>query len=92
MNSRRLCRHEPRRSRLEGVIAIADDVCFIGHAEEEQDQNVLTLMERAVQRGLMFNSTKCLLKQTQIEFFGNVVVHSRARDGIKSDPSKVQGV
>jgi hypothetical protein len=73
---------------LEGVASIADDVCVFGKTEEEHDTNLQALMKRAEDRGLIFNSGKCLIKQTSISFFGNVYT----QDGIQPDPAKVEDI
>ena len=44
---------------LSGVVGIADDVAVFGATEAEHNHNLLKLMERAKQEGLVFNSTKC---------------------------------
>ena len=57
---------------LPGVVSIADDIAVFGCTEQEHDNNLHTLMERAPQINLVFNPTKCHIKQTEIPFFGNV--------------------
>lgn len=73
---------------MNGVASIADDVCVTGKTEEEHDQNLLDLMKRASQKGLVFNSKKCDIKKSSISFFGNVYT----KDGIKPDPKKVSDI
>lgn len=73
---------------LEGVISIADDVAVVGRTEEEHDTNLHKLMRRATEKGLVFNSQKCLLKTDSIAFFGNIYT----RQGVQPDPSKVQDI
>ena len=73
---------------LPGVAGVADDVNVTGSTEKEHDENLLRLMERAKEKGLVFNSSKCEIKQTEISFFGNVYT----RDGIKPDPQKVENI
>lgn len=73
---------------LEGVVSIADDVCVTGKTEEEHDQNLVNLMERAKSKGLVFNSDKCAIKQESITFFGNVY----SAKGISPDPGKVEDI
>lgn len=73
---------------LEGVVGIADDVCVMGRTEEEHDRNLIALMDRAVQKGLVFNSQKCLIKQKKIEFFGNIY----SAEGVMPDPKKVRDI
>jgi hypothetical protein len=45
-------------------------------------------MEVAKREGLVFNSSKCVIKATQIEFFGSVYTS----EGIKPDPAKVDDI
>ena len=49
---------------LPNTVGITDDVCICGETEEEHNQNLTMLMERAKQRGLVFNSDKCFIKET----------------------------
>ena len=55
---------------IDGVTGTGDDVCVSGETNAEHDRN-LKLIERAREQGLVFNSTKCLIKQKSISFFGN---------------------
>ena len=73
---------------LPGVAGIADDVCVTGTSEEDHDQNLLRLMHRAEEKGLVFNSEKCAIKQTEISFFGNLYT----QDGVEPDPKKVKDI
>ena len=73
---------------LPGVVSIADDVCVVGSTIEEHDTNLVRLMDRAVEGGLVFNSSKCDIRQTSITFFGNVYT----ADGVKPDPKKVEDI
>ena len=73
---------------LEGVVSIADDICVFGSTEAEHDERLHRLMSRAAEAGLVFNSSKCQIKQSQISFFGNIY----SGDGITADPSKVQSI
>jgi hypothetical protein len=73
---------------LEGCICIADDICIVGSTEEEHDQRVIKLMERAKSQGLVFNSTKCAIKKMKVSFFGNVYTP----EGIIPDPVKVKDI
>ncbi len=73
---------------LQGVISIADDVAVCGVDEEDHDRNLISLMERAAETGLVFNSDKCIIKQQSISFFGNLYTDK----GIRPDPAKVQDI
>jgi len=50
-----------------GTIGIADDIAIFGKTEEEHDRNLITLMNEAKKNGLVFNSEKCMIIQTEIE-------------------------
>ena len=74
---------------LKGVVSIAADVCVFGATETFDsiviyDVILINLMERAKREGLVFNSTKCHIKKSEISFFGNAYI----KDGIKPDIHK----
>ena len=69
-----------------GAIVIADDIVVYGKDEDDHDKNLTTFMHTAEKNGLVFNSAKCQIKCTHIDFFGNVYT----TDGIKPDPKKVE--
>ncbi|XP_014665236.1 PREDICTED: uncharacterized protein K02A2.6-like [Priapulus caudatus] len=71
--------------RCPGVCGISDDIIVYGDNDAEHDTNLLNLMEVAGANGLVFNSPKCSIKQSSIEFFGNVYTDQ----GMKPDPKKV---
>lgn len=71
-----------------GCVGIADDVAVMGTSEEEHDRSLLNLMKVAVQQGLVFNSSKCIIKTAEIPFFGMVYSAS----GIKPDPQRVEAI
>ena len=47
---------------LPGVLSIADDITVYGKDEQEHDRNLHLLMQRARERGLVFNASKCDIK------------------------------
>ena len=73
---------------LPGIVSITDDITVYGKDEAEHDQNLLKLMERAKQKGLVFNPKKCFIKQTEVPFFGNIY----SATGVRPDPAKVQAI
>ena len=73
---------------LKGVISIAGDFAVVGHTEEDHDQNLRALMERAKERGMVFNPDKSQIKVPEVMFFGNIY----GKDGIRPDPAKVQAI
>ena len=54
------------------TISIADDVGVFGKTEAEHDQQLHNLMEMARQLGLVFNFSKCEIKQSSMQLFGLV--------------------
>ena len=74
--------------KLPGVVGITDDVCVHGKDEAEHDRNLQGLMDRAKKCGLVFNSDKCHIRQSEISFFGNIY----SKEGIRPDPAKIQGI
>lgn len=73
---------------LPGVVSIADDITVHGKDDREHDENLHQLMERAGQRGLVFNGEKCFIKMKKVTFYGSVY----SADGITPDPEKVQAI
>ena len=72
--------------RLPGVTAIHNDICVYGKDTTEHHRNLLQLMQTAIQQGLVFNSSKCAMCQSQISFYGAIFTVQ----GMKPDPTKVQ--
>ena len=73
---------------LKGVIAIHDDICVYGKTREEHDERLIALMRRATDKGLVFNSKKCQIRQQSITFYGAIF----SVDGISPDPKKIQAI
>ena len=59
-------------ARAPGCVGIADDVVVYGRDYTEHDKNLLRLMQVAKEEGLVFNSKKCVIKTSEIVFFGSV--------------------
>ena len=57
-----------------------------GATEDEHDKNLHQLMNVAMRNGLVFNSSKCLIKERSVSFFGLIYVI----DGIKPDPDRIR--
>ena len=73
---------------LDGVVSIADDVCVHEKKCKVHDANLISLMNRAAEKGLLFNSDKCLIKQESICFLGNAYT----AEGIKPGPANVRDI
>ena len=66
---------------LPGIVSIADDITVYGRDDQEYDKNLL--MERAREKGLVFNPNKCFIRKTEIPFFGNIY----SATGVRPDPA-----
>ncbi len=73
---------------LPGVVGISDDVCVYAQSDAEHDKNLHLLMQRAHEKGLVFNSEKCVIKTDQIPFFGNLYT----AHGLLPDPEKIRDI
>jgi hypothetical protein len=71
---------------LPGVASIADDICVFGTDQADHDTNLIRVMNRAAECGLVLNSSKCEIARDEINFFGN----RYTGDGILPDPDKLR--
>ena len=70
-----------------GVLAIHDDVFIYKKNDRDHDTNIINLFNVA-QKGLVFNSKKCAIKQESVTFFGRVF----SAEGYYPNPEKIQGI
>ena len=70
------------------TISIADDVCLFAKTEDEHEEKLQKLMSVARQKGLVFNSPKCDIKQKSVKFFGSIF----DENGAHPDPEKVADI
>lgn len=73
---------------LEGVTGIADDTFVFASTEKEHDEIIISLLNRARERGIRFNKDKLQLKCQEVSFFG----HTWTPNGIKPDRKKVSAI
>ena len=71
-----------------GVLAIHDDVFIYGKDDKDHNANLVNLFNVAQKEGLVFNSTKCAIKQESVTFFSGVF----SAKGYSPDPGKIQGI
>ena len=71
-----------------GVLAIHDNIFIYGKDDKDHDANLLNLFSVAQKEGLVFNSTKCVIKQYSVTFFGGVF----SAKGYSPDPGKIKGI
>ena len=73
---------------LPSIIAIYDNIYMFSHTPEDHDEHLLHLMESAKTYGIVFNSTKCHIRQLQIAFYGALFTGQ----GMWLDPTKIQAL
>ena len=79
---------EMQMDHLPGIIMIHDDICIYGHTPEKHDWHLVQLIKTAKQDSIVFNSSKCHIRQPQIAFYGTVFT----MQGMWLDPSKIQAL
>ena len=67
------------------VLAIHDDIFIYGKDDKDHDANLINLFNVAQKEGLVFNSTKCAIKQESVTFFGGIF----SAKGYSPDPGKI---
>ena len=82
------CAMDQNLEGLDGVVSIADDIAIFGTDEQEHDQRLHKLMQKARERGIVFNQGKCTIKTGEITFFGNIY----SKDGVRPDPERIQAI
>ena len=73
---------------LSSIIAVHDNICFYGHTPKDPDWHLLQLMQTAKQHGIVFNSSKCQIRLSQITFYSAVFT----AQGMQPDPAKIQAL
>ena len=73
---------------LPGIVCHIDDILVFGGNQEEHDSRLRTALQTIQQAGLTLNSSKCVINQTCISFFGHVI----SSDGVSQDPQKTRAI
>ena len=73
---------------LDGITGMADDMFVYGSSEEEHDRNLIKLMQRAQEKGIVFNKDRSQFKCKEVSFFE----HSWSSQGIRPDNKKVSAI
>ncbi|KAK2725108.1 hypothetical protein QYM36_001533 [Artemia franciscana] len=73
---------------LEGVAIIIDDILVYGANQEEHDERLQAIMERALEKGVKFNKDKCSFSASSLCYFGHVI----GANGMKPDPEKLRAI
>lgn len=69
-------------------MAIVDDILVFGHTQEEHDNNLRAILERAREKGVKLNEDKLEVGVFKLEYFDHIVTS----EGLKPDPAKVTAV
>ena len=70
---------------LPGIITIYNDICIFSETPEEHDRHLIQLMQTALKNGIIFNSSKCRIRQSEIIFYSAVFTSW----GMKPNSTKV---
>ena len=73
---------------LDGVAVIVDDTLVWGKVNQEHDQRVLNMLERARQANLTQKKEKCDIRVSTLSYIG----HQLTCDGVKPDPKKIRAI
>ena len=74
--------------RIDGCEIIMDDILVWGATEQEHDERVVNVLNRAREVNLKLKKEKTKVKVTVVDFMG----HRITSDGLKSDPEKVKAI
>jgi len=75
-------------SECEGVENISDDLIVHGNGDQEHDVRLTKCIETLAKHGLTINVPKCLIRLTELEYFG----HHISGDGIRPTEDRVKAV
>ena len=73
---------------LDGVAVVVDDILVWGKEDQEHDQRVLSMLERARQANLKLKKEKCDIRVSTLSYTG----HQLTCDGVKPDPKKIRAI
>ena len=65
-----------------------DDVIIFGRTFEESLNNLVEILDRFRQGGLILKAKKCTIFATEIQFLGHII----SEEGVKCDPEKIQAI
>ena len=73
---------------LSGVEVIMDDILVHGRDLEEHDACLTAVIRRIDASGLKLNPSKCILRQSELRYFGHIITEN----GVKPDPARVKAL
>ena len=75
-------------SGIEGVEVIVDDLLIWGENQQQHDERLRQVLERARQKNLKLNREKSQIALDEISYIG----HTLGKEGLKPDPQKVRAI
>lgn len=73
---------------IEGCEVFVDDLLVWGKSEQEHNERLKNVMERAAEIDLKFNKEKCKINQKKVKYVG----HTFGSDGLKPSADRVQAI
>ena len=73
---------------IEGCEVIVDDLLVWGKDEEEHNQRLKKVLERAAEVDLRFNKEKCKCNKKEVKYVG----HTFGSDGLRPNPDRIQAI
>ena len=75
-------------SGIKGVEVIVDDLLIWGENQQQHDERLRQVLERARQKNLKLNKEKSQIALDEISYIGHVL----SKEGLKPDPQKVRAI
>ena len=69
-------------------VGIADDIVIFEYGDSDHDDTLYSVLDRAHDVGMHFNSDKCVFKQDSISFYRFTL----SSEGVKPDPKKIEAI
>jgi len=81
-------RNEATFSDIQGVHVIADDLIIAAKDNDEHDQILHKVMQRAREKNVRFNQNKLQFKMAEVSYMGNVI----SANGLQACPKKIEAI
>ncbi|KAK2721303.1 hypothetical protein QYM36_003550 [Artemia franciscana] len=73
---------------FQGLKILVDDLLIYGATREEHNRRLAEVLERARQKGVKFNRSKCQIAVQSVCYFGHIISNA----GVKPDPEKLRAI
>ena len=73
---------------IKNVHIIADDMLIVGDTEQEHDEALIAVLQRAKDNNIKFNASKLQFKRNEVVYCGTKL----SAEGIQADSSKVEAI